>query len=207
MPVETQKLGLQMKRAKRQIGSPDVKRKLTKPGGGLAPLSLVIGGARSGKSAFAERLVLGSGLQPVYVATATAFDGEMADRIAAHRADRDGKGWRTLEAPRDLSAALAGATAGEAVLVDCATLWLTNALLDGADLTAEAAALEAALAACAAPVVVVSNEVGFGIVPDNALARAFRDAQGRLNQRLAAAAGLAVLVAAGLPVVLKGRLP
>ena len=169
------------------------------------PLTLVIGGAASGKSALAERLVVATGRPRRYVATAEAWDDEMAARIAAHRARRDG--WTTVEAPHDLAGALAGAAAGEAVLVDCATLWLTNRMLAGADPAAEAAALAAALAACAAPVVVVTNEVGQGIVPDNALARAFRDAQGRLNQRLAAAAGRVVLVTAGLPLALKGGLP
>ena len=130
----------------------------------------------------------------------------MRARIAQHRLDR-GTGWSTVEAPLRLDAALGGAQADEAVLVDCATLWLTNHMLAEHDLTAECHALLAALAACAAPVVIVTNEVGFGIVPDNALARRFRDAQGRLNQQLAAQADLAVLVVAGLPVVLKGVMP
>lgn len=173
----------------------------------LPALSVVIGGARSGKSALAERLVLGSGRAPVYLATAEAWDDEMAARIGAHRAARQGAGWRTVEAPRDLAAVLAGAAPGEAVLLDCATLWLTNVMLGGADLAAVEAELSAALAACPAPVVVVTNEVGLSIVPENALARAFRDAQGRLNQRLAAEAGLVVAVWAGLPLVLKGALP
>ena len=172
----------------------------------LPPLSLVIGGARSGKSGLAERLVTGSGRTRRYIATAEAWDDEMRDRITRHRADR-GQGWITVEAPLDLTAALAKADPTEVVLVDCATLWLTNHLLAEHDLAAETAALLAALAACAAPVVVVSNEVGWGIVPDNALARAFRDAQGRLNQQIAAEAGLVVGVMAGLPMVLKGRLP
>lgn len=172
----------------------------------LPPLSLVIGGARSGKSGFAERLVTGSGLIRRYIATAEAWDDEMRDRIARHRADR-GQDWITVEAPLDLVAALAQAQAGEVVLVDCATLWLTNHLLAEHDLGAQSAALIAAMSACAAPVVVVSNEVGWGIVPDNALARAFRDAQGRLNQQLAEEAGLVVGVMAGLPMILKGRLP
>lgn len=167
-------------------------------------LSLVIGGARSGKSRLAEALVRAAGLPLTYIATAEAWDAEMADRIARHRDDR-GPGWVTLEAPRDLAGALAGARG--AVLVDCATLWLTNVMLAGGDLAGETGALLAALAAHPGPVVVVSNEVGWGIVPDNALARAFRDAQGRLNQQLAAAADLAVGVMAGLPMVLKGRLP
>lgn len=141
-----------------------------------------------------------------YIATAQAWDDEMRARIAQHQTDR-GEGWKTVEAPLDLASALAQVTQDEVVLVDCATLWLSNHLLADHDLTAECARLLAALAACHAPVVIVSNEVGFGIVPDNALARRFRDAQGRLNQQLAAQAGLAVLVVAGLPVVLKGALP
>lgn len=172
----------------------------------LPQLSLVIGGARSGKSRFAEGLVTGSLRPRVYIATAQAWDDEMRARITAHQTDR-GQDWRTIEAPRDALAALAEARPDEVVLFDCATLWLTNHMLAGADLTTEAAALEAALLACAAPVVVVSNEVGWSIVPDNALARQFRDEQGRLNQRLAASAGLVVAVMAGLPLVLKGQLP
>ena len=181
-------------------GSPADETKL------LPRLSLVVGGARSGKSGLAERLVSGSGLGRRYIATAQAWDDEMRDRIARHRADR-GAGWITVEAPLDLVAALAGARQDEAVLVDCATLWLSNHLLADHDLAAESRALLAALDACAAPVVVVSNEVGWGIVPENALARAFRDAQGRLNQQIAAQAGLVVGVMAGLPMVLKGRMP
>lgn len=147
-----------------------------------------------------------SGRPAVYIATAQAFDDEMRERIARHKADR-GTAWRTIEAPHDLAGALAEANAEEAVLVDCATLWLTNRMLDEADLEAETGALLDALAACLVPVIVVSNEVGQGIVPENALARRFRDAQGRLNQALAAQADLAVLIAAGLPLVLKGQLP
>jgi adenosylcobinamide kinase/adenosylcobinamide-phosphate guanylyltransferase len=130
----------------------------------------------------------------------------MAARIARHREDR-GTHWHTIEAPRDLPGALAAAPAG-VVLIDCATLWLTNVMLaDDGDVEAETAALLAALLARAQPVIVVSNEVGWSIVPENALARRFRDAQGRLNQRLAGAAGLVVAVMAGLPMVLKGRMP
>lgn len=174
--------------------------------GSLPPLTLVVGGARSGKSAFAERLVLGSARSRRYIATAEAWDDEMRDRIARHREDR-GTSWTTVEAPLDLAGAIAGASDTEAVLVDCATLWLTNHLLADHDLAAESAGLLAALAACPAPVVIVSNETGWGIVPENALARRFRDEQGRLNQRLAAQAGLVVTVIAGLPMVLKGTLP
>jgi adenosylcobinamide kinase/adenosylcobinamide-phosphate guanylyltransferase len=164
----------------------------------------VIGGARSGKSALAERLVRASGLPRIYVATAEAWDDEMAARIAQHRADR-GEGWRTVEAPHDLMPVLAAAAG--VVLVDCLTLWLTNRMLAEADLAAEGVALVAAMAASPARVVAVTNEVGMGIVPDNALARRFRDAQGRLNQAVAAQAGMVVGVMAGLPFVLKGTLP
>ena len=174
--------------------------------GSLPPLTLVVGGARSGKSAFAERLVTANGCARRYVATAEAWDEEMRERIALHQHDRAGD-WTTVEAPLDLPAALALCEPGEAVLIDCATLWLTNHLLADHDLPAQTESLIDALAACPAPVVVVSNETGWGIVPDNALARRFRDAQGRLNQRLAAEAALVVTVIAGLPLVLKGQLP
>ena len=172
----------------------------------LPRLTLVLGGAASGKSAFAEGLVLRSGRAPVYLATAEALDAEMRGKVKRHRARR-GAEWRTIEAPRDPGAALAAVTAAEAVLLDCATMWLSNHLLAGGDLDAAEAALLSALDACAAPVAVVSNEVGHSVVPENALARRFRNAQGKLNQRLAARAGLVVLVVAGLPMPLKGALP
>lgn len=168
----------------------------------LQNLTLVLGGASSGKSAHAETLVTATGRPRVYIATAEAWDAEMTAKIARHRAQR-GPAWRTLEAPHDLPAALATVTAEEAVLIDCATLWLTNLLLAEADLAAAETALLAAIAACPAPVVIVSNEVGQGIVPDNALARRFRTAQGGLNQRLAARAARVVAVLAGLPLTLK----
>jgi adenosylcobinamide kinase / adenosylcobinamide-phosphate guanylyltransferase len=172
----------------------------------LPALSLVIGGARSGKSRFAEGLVTATSRPKRYIATAEAWDDEMRARIALHRADR-GPDWHSVEAPRDLVTALADAAADEAVLVDCATLWLSNHLLAESDLDAQSHALLTALSACAAPVVMVTNDVGGGIVPDNALARRFRDAQGRLNQQLAAQAGLVITVIAGLPLMLKGQLP
>ena len=167
---------------------------------------MVIGGARSGKSRFPEQMVTATGRPRVYIATAEAWDDEMRQRIATHREDR-GPDWQTVEAPHDLAGALAQVPAEAVVLVDCATLWLTNRMLAGADLAAETATLIAALEACPAPVVVVTNELGWSIVPENALARRFRDAQGRLNQALAAASGLAVAVIAGLPVTLKGERP
>lgn len=172
----------------------------------LPGLSLVLGGAASGKSAFAERLVADSGQACVYLATARAWDAEMHDKIARHRARR-GDGWRTVEEPLEPGDALLAAAAGEAVLFDCATMWLSNHLLAGSDPEAAEARLFAGLSACAAPVVVVSNEVGLSVVPDNPLARRFREAQGRLNQALAARAGLVVNVVAGLARVLKGTLP
>lgn len=167
----------------------------------LPRLTLVLGGARSGKSAHAERLVRDSGLAPVYLATATAGDAEMAARIADHRARR-GPAWTTIEEPYALVRALAEACVpGRAVLVDCLTLWLSNLMVGGHPV--ESTALVAALGDLAGPAVLVANEVGLGIVPDNALARAFRDAAGRLNQDVAAAADRVVLVTAGLPLVLK----
>jgi len=171
-----------------------------------ANLSLVLGGAASGKSVFAEALVGASGRRLVYVATAAAGDAEMAEKIALHRARR-GDDWRTVEAPLDVGAALAGMRAGEAALVDCATLWLTNHVLRDSDLDAATSGLLEALEGANGPVVVVSNEVGLGVVPDTPLGRRFREAQGALNQRLAQSAGLVVMVVAGLPMVLKGRLP
>ena len=172
----------------------------------IPQLTLVLGGASSGKTGWAERLVAGAGGAPVYLATGQARDEEMAGKIARHRAGR-GARWRTVEEPLRIAEALACFTPHERVLLDCATFWLANHMEAGSDIAAETEALLAALGRCAAPVVVVSNEVGHGIVPENALARAFRAAQGALNQRLAEAADLAVLITAGLPLALKGRLP
>jgi adenosyl cobinamide kinase/adenosyl cobinamide phosphate guanylyltransferase len=164
-------------------------------------LTLVLGGARSGKSAHAERLVTALPPPWLYVATAQPFDDEMRLRIADHRARR-GEGWQTVEAPLDLPGALAAAGA-RPVLVDCLTLWLTNQMLGGHDIAHATAALDGALDARAAPTMLVSNEVGLGIVPDNALARAFRDAAGRLNQHLAARAATVLFMVAGLPMRVK----
>jgi adenosylcobinamide kinase / adenosylcobinamide-phosphate guanylyltransferase len=166
------------------------------------PLMLVLGGARSGKSRYAESLVATMPPPWVYVATAEAGDAEMAERIAAHRAHRC-EDWRTVEAPHDLADALAGLERGVPAVVDCLTLWLSNRLLAGADVEAETARFERVLDSRCAPVVLVSNEVGFGIVPENALARRFRDLQGQLNQRMAARADRVVLMVAGLPLMVK----
>jgi adenosylcobinamide kinase/adenosylcobinamide-phosphate guanylyltransferase len=166
---------------------------------------LVLGGARSGKSRYAQARIEAHPGRLAFIATAQAFDAEMEERIARHRADR-GSRWRTLEAPLDLPNAIGlAAREADAVLVDCLTLWLSNLLLAERDEDAAGRALCAAVAACPCPIALVANEVGFGIVPDNTLARRFRDAAGRLNQELAACAGEVVLVAAGLPLVLKAQ--
>ena len=172
----------------------------------LPALTLIVGAAASGKSTFAERLVKHAGRPSVYIATAQTLDDEMRDKVRKHREQR-GPGWRTVEEPLDVTSTLMGVKAGEVVLFDCATLWLTNHMLADHDLVAEEAHLLATLTTCAAPVVVVANEVGAGIVPENALARRFREAQGRFNQKIASASGLVVTTIAGLPLVLKGTLP
>ena len=169
--------------------------------------ALVLGGARSGKSAYAQARAEASGLDRVFVATAHAYDEEMAARIARHVKARDA-GWRTLDAPYDLIDVLAGNAAPTRVLlVDCLTLWLSNLMLRGDDVEAATDALAALVPRLAGTTLFVSNEVGWGIVPENALARRFRDAQGRLNQRIAGACGTVVLVAAGLPLVMKAPAP
>lgn len=172
----------------------------------LPRLTLVLGGAASGKSAFAESLVLYSGRTPVYLATAQVFDAEMRAKVALHKEQR-GPGWRTCEAPFAPGEVLGDLGARDVALLDCATMWLSNHLLAENDLFIAETALMAGLDATGAPVVIVSNEVGLSVVPENALARRFRDAQGGLNQRLAARADLVVNVIAGLPLVLKGHLP
>ncbi len=168
----------------------------------LAPVTLVLGGARSGKSAFAEQLIANHPGARVYLATAVAGDDEMRARIAEHRRRRD-PAWRTVEEPYELAEALVSAASGAAVLVDCLTLWLSNLLLAKRDAKAAVAALLETLPRLDSPVVFVGNEVGAGIVPDNPLARAFRDEAGWLNQRAAAAASRVYLVTAGLPLMLK----
>ncbi|HET6525352.1 bifunctional adenosylcobinamide kinase/adenosylcobinamide-phosphate guanylyltransferase [Sphingopyxis sp.] len=163
----------------------------------------VIGGARSGKSRYAQARAEAAGGDPVFVATAEAFDDEMRERIARHRADRDAR-WSTVEAPRELPAAIdALGGAGAVVLVDCLTLWVSNLLLAGADVRVAGRQLCDAVARFDGTLILVANEVGLGIVPDNALARAFRDAAGQLNQSVAAAAAEVVLLTAGLPLTLK----
>ncbi|SLN55629.1 Bifunctional adenosylcobalamin biosynthesis protein CobP [Roseivivax jejudonensis] len=163
---------------------------------------LITGGARSGKSTLAETVTLGLGTPAIYIATAKAHDAEMAERIERHQARR-GAEWRTVAAPIDLAQAIEDSDGTAPRLVDCLTLWLTNLLLAEHDWEAAADALTDALARQTAPVVLVTNEVGGGIVPDNALARRFRDAAGLLNQRVARVADEVTLCVAGYPVKVK----
>jgi adenosylcobinamide kinase/adenosylcobinamide-phosphate guanylyltransferase len=165
-------------------------------------LTLVLGGARSGKSRHAEALIRACPPPWIYVATAQAFDAEMEARIAEHRARRE-TGWETVEAPLDLSGAVVAVPDGTPLLVDCLTLWLSNVLLAGKDEERESRRLAELLGRPRGPWVVVSNEVGLGIVPDNALARRFRDAAGRLNQMVAEQADSVVMTVAGLPLKVK----
>lgn len=166
----------------------------------------VLGGARSGKSKFAEELVLDMDLKPTYLATGRAYDDEMVDRIAVHKERRDagGKDWETVEEPLALSDALMQADfEGRAILVDCLTLWVTNLMMAGADINVECEQLANTLLNIKAPVVLVSNEVGLGIIPENKMAREFRDHAGFVNQRIAKIANEAYFIAAGLPLKLK----
>lgn len=164
---------------------------------------LVLGGTRSGKSRYAQQRAEACSGALTYIATAQAFDAEMTERIDNHRSDR-GPRWTTLEAPINLPGAIGQASrdAG-AVLVDCLTLWLSNLMLADMERDAQTAALIAAIQRCSCPLILVTNEVGLGIVPDNALARAFRDEAGHLNQAIAAAVHEVQFVAAGLPLRMK----
>jgi adenosylcobinamide kinase/adenosylcobinamide-phosphate guanylyltransferase len=169
---------------------------------------LVLGGARSGKSAFAQKAAesaqkgRSSGGHPVLIATGQAFDDEMAERIARHQAER-GESWTTVEAPLALAEAISALPADAVAVVDCLTLWLSNLMLDERDVAAAASELVAAVAACPARLWLVSNEVGLGLVPETPLGRRFRDEAGRLHQRLAQAVDEVYLIAAGLPLRLK----
>lgn len=169
-------------------------------------ITLVIGGASSGKSSIAEKICFHSGLDRIYLASAQTFDDEMRTKVDRHRTQR-GENWHTIEEPFDAARIVAAATAGQIVLFDCATLWLTNHLLADHDLEAETEVLLDALRQTPAHIVIVTNEVGQGIVPDNALSRQFRIAQGTLNRQIAEVAGTVVGVMAGLPFMLKGARP
>lgn len=171
------------------------------------PITLVLGGARSGKTRHGLLLAeqhRATGLQTIYVATAEARDDEMQARIDQHKHERDAQ-WTTVDAPRDLVDAIASNSTPETcLLIDCLTLWATNLLLSEKDIATESASLITHLKTAPGPIILVSNEVGLGIVPDNALARQFRDIAGRLNQDVATVADRVIFVAAGLPLVLKG---
>ncbi|MEX0347349.1 MAG: bifunctional adenosylcobinamide kinase/adenosylcobinamide-phosphate guanylyltransferase [Rhizobiaceae bacterium] len=165
-------------------------------------LTLVIGGARSGKSSHGERLIEAHAPPWIYVATAQALDEEMKQRISAHQKRRDER-WKTIEAPLDLVSAMEKKSGDRPVLIDCLTLWLTNHLMNGADLRQECLSLQQTLSSRAGPTVVITNEVGQGIVPADAMTREFRDAAGRLNQMIASVSGSVVQMVAGIAVKVK----
>lgn len=166
-------------------------------------ITLVLGGARSGKSRFAEKFTASMGLDKIYIATSQIFDDEMQDRVAKHQLDR-GTGWHTVEEPLALAETLLRESKSDnAILVDCLTLWLTNLMLADKDIDTLGNELAAVLLRLSGPVILVSNEVGQGIVPDNAMARAFRDHAGRLHQKIAEVSGEVYFVTAGLPQRLK----
>jgi adenosylcobinamide kinase / adenosylcobinamide-phosphate guanylyltransferase len=168
---------------------------------------LVLGGARSGKSAYAESCVQALTGEKLYIATAEVTDAEMAERIRHHQ-DRRGSGWQTIEAPLELSDALRKHDRPDRIiLIDCVTVWINNLMFHDRAIEPAVADFCAALSGAKAQIVVVSNEVGFGIVPENALARRFRDCAGRANQAIAAAADEVVLVVAGLPLTMKRSMP
>jgi adenosylcobinamide kinase / adenosylcobinamide-phosphate guanylyltransferase len=167
-----------------------------------AKLTFLLGGARSGKSLHAEKLITALPAPWIYVATAQAYDDEMRERIAHHQTRRDA-GWQTLDAPLDLADVLRSIQPGKPVLLDCLTLWLSNVMLAERDVQQAVADLCTVLQSPTGPWFVVSNEVGLSIVPENALARRFRDEQGRLNQKVAAVADEVLFLVAGLPMKVK----
>lgn len=164
----------------------------------------ILGGARSGKSRRALVVAEEAANRPIFIATAEAWDDEMAERIARHKTER-GAEWSTLEAPLELIAALETAVEkGDVCVVDCLTLWLSNLMHHDRDVDAETKRLCETISALSIPVILVSNEVGLGLVPETPLGRAFRDAQGRLNQDIAKVCERVEFIAAGLPMLLKG---
>jgi adenosylcobinamide kinase / adenosylcobinamide-phosphate guanylyltransferase len=169
---------------------------------------LVLGGARSGKTTLAERLAMRMGSNPAYLATAEALDDEMVERVAAHQRQREGR-FATIEEPMELAQALFAATQNhDVILVDCLTLWITNLLSMERDVAEEVENLVEMLEAIeSSRVILVSNEVGLGIVPDNPMARSFRDLAGSAHQRLAEICGAVYFVVAGIPMVVKGTAP
>lgn len=171
---------------------------------GISRTQLILGGARSGKSRLALERAETVGQRRTFIATAEAWDDEMADRIARHKAER-GVGWSTVEAPLDLVPTLeAAASDCDVCFVDCLTLWLSNLMHHDRDVDVQAQQLCEAISSMSVPIILVSNEVGLGLVPETPLGRAFRDAQGRLNQAVAKVCDRVEFVAAGLPITLKG---
>jgi len=173
----------------------------------MAKTSLILGGARSGKSAIAEKITLSHSLMPIYLASAQALDEEMANRVARHQNARQGHGWTTIEEPRAVAQIISNAPADQAILFDCATLWLTNHWMDGADLAALTEALTEAITRASAPITVVSNELGQGNISVDAATRHFNDAHGVMNQALAQVCEHVAFVTAGLSMTLKGTDP
>ena len=173
----------------------------------LPKLTLVTGGAASGKSHYAERLIASSGLPKKYFATSQIWDDEMAEKVRAHRTSSADDGWDTVETGTDLTAAINTVSPGEAVLIDCATMWLTAIMMADGDTAKEVTQVLKALSQSPAPFVIVTNEVGQGIVPDTSMGRAFRNIQGRFNQAAARQADSVIAVMSGLPFALKGTLP
>lgn len=169
-------------------------------------LTLIVGGSASGKSCWAEEFVQSAAKSKTYLATSRIHDTEMRAKIDLHVARRNAS-WALIEEPMDLTSALSDLQTRQICLIDCATMWLSNHLLADRNLVSAQSAFLGSLTTCAADLVVVSNEVGQGIVPDNPLARTFREAQGRLNIALAAQADLVVQIVVGLPIILKGQLP
>ena len=174
--------------------------------GDFPRLSLVLGGTNSGKSEFAEQVAADAGRRPVYLATALAGDDEMESKIALHKSRR-GPEWRLVEEPLDVGQAIAECGADEVVLLECATNWLLNVTLKRTDSEAELEILAEHLESAPCPVVIVSNEIGLGVIPESSFTRNFMAAQGRLNRLLSSMADIVVLVVAGVPLELKGRVP
>jgi adenosylcobinamide kinase/adenosylcobinamide-phosphate guanylyltransferase len=168
----------------------------------MVPLTFILGGARSGKSARAQTLAEQSGRAPIMIATAQAFDAEMHDRITKHQSER-GPAWATIEAPIDLAAAIGQVQTPATIVIDCLTLWVTNLLMADIDIPAASTALLSACQNSQNPIIMVTNETGFGIVPPDPLSRRFRDEAGHLHQLVAAAADEVTLMVAGLPLAIK----
>ena len=173
----------------------------------MQKVTLILGGTRSGKSAYGEMLALKNFSSPIYIFTAQAWDDEMKSRIKTHKKRRDGKNWIDIEAPIELGTAIKNtATSNNCILVDCLTLWLTNILLAEQDIDDAINELLQTIKACPGEIILISSEVGLGIVPDNSMARLFRDLSGKLHQKLAMEAENVLLMVAGIPMVVKGKL-